>query len=178
MVQYLILTRCLMIVSEQLKKQIIIEILALLFLIGVIIYAIFAIHKSGENKVSNIDGMVIVIDDENAKTLDKYSDGKGLELPGTRYTVTNNNERDVKYDVIIVPNVHDEDTLKYIRVSSDDLYVSTLTELPRKDGGYILSSYTLKPGFTKIQLFKLWYKLDTPAEVSKLGIKFEYRLVK
>ena len=66
-----------MIVSEQLKKQIIIEILALIFLIGVIIYAIFAIHKSGENKVSNIDGMVIVIDDENAKTLDKYSDGKG-----------------------------------------------------------------------------------------------------
>jgi len=66
-----------MVVSEQLKKQIIIEILALIFLIGVIIYAVFAIHKSKDNKITSIQGMVIVIDDEKMKDITKGSDGEG-----------------------------------------------------------------------------------------------------
>ena len=77
-----------MIVSEQLKKQIIIEILALIFLMGVIIYAVFALQKSKDNKVSSIHGMVVVIDDSKMKSLDKYSDGEGLETEGVKYTVT------------------------------------------------------------------------------------------
>ena len=52
-----------MVVSEQLKKQIIIEILALIFLMGVIVYAVFAIQKSKGNKVTSVQGMVIVVDD-------------------------------------------------------------------------------------------------------------------
>ena len=47
-------------VSKQLKKQIIIEIFALLFLIGVIIYAIYAISFN-ENNIMNQNGMVLVI---------------------------------------------------------------------------------------------------------------------
>lgn len=167
-----------MVVSEQLKKQIIIEILALIFLIGVILYAVFAIHKSKDNKITSIQGMVIVIDDEKMKDLSKGSDGEGLERDGVKYTVTNNNSSEVSYDLVIVPSIHDEKVLSHIRVSTDDLYVSTLTELPRSEGGYVLSSYTLKPGFTKIHLIKAWYMLDTTEDILKQNVVFEYRLVK
>jgi len=167
-----------MVVSEQLKKQIIIEILALIFLIGVIIYAVFAIHKSKDNKITSIQGMVIVIDDEKMKDITKGSDGEGLERDGVKYTVTNNNSSEVSYDLVIIPSINDEKVLSHIRVSTDDLYVSTLTELPRSEGGYVLSSYTLKPGFTKIHLIKAWYMLDSTEDILKQNVVFEYRLVK
>lgn len=167
-----------MIVSEQLKKQIIIEILALIFLMGVIIYAVFALQKSKDNKVSSIHGMVVVIDDSKMKSLDKYSDGEGLETEGVKYTVTNNNEDTVEYDLVVIPNVHDDDVLDQVRISTDDIYVSTLTELPRSGGGYVLVSYSLKPGYTKIHLIKAWFKLGAADDVLKNNISFEYRLVK
>jgi len=159
-------------------KQIIIEILALIFLIGVIIYAVFAIHKSKDNKITSIQGMVIVIDDEKMKDITKGSDGEGLERDGVKYTVTNNNSSEVSYDLVIIPSINDEKVLSHIRVSIDDLYVSTLTELPRSEGGYVLSSYTLKPGFTKIHLIKAWYMLDSTEDILKQNVVFEYRLVK
>ena len=167
-----------MVVSEQLKKQIVIEVLALVFLIGVILYAIFAIHKSNDNKITSIQGMVIVVDDTNMKSLEKHSDGEGLETEGVKYTVTNNNPNDVDYDLVIIPSIHDEEVLKQIRVSTDDLYVSNLTELPRNGSGYILSSYTLKSGYTKVHLIKAWFMLSTPDSLLKDKITFEYRLEK
>ena len=167
-----------MIVSEQLKKQIIIEILALLFLMGVIVYAVFAIHKSNNNKVSAIQGMVIVVDDEKMRSLEKHSDGEGLELDGVKYTVTNNNQGEVSYDVVVIPSVHDEDVLSNIRISTDDLYVSNLVDLPRLGSGYVLTSYTLKSGYTKVHLIKAWFKLGTTDELLKDKITFEYHLEK
>ncbi len=167
-----------MAVSDELKKQIIIEILALIFLVFVIIYAVFAIQKSNNNKVSSFEGMVIVIDDEKFGQLTKHSDGEGMETDGLTYTVTNNNEKEVSYDLVIIPNVHDDDVLNQIRVSVDDLYVSTLTELTRFESGYVISNYKLKPGYTKIHLIKAWYKLDTNDEIANKEVDFEYRLVK
>ena len=166
-----------MVVSDQLKKQIIIEVLALLFLIGVIVYAWFAIHKSNQTNVTSQEGMVIVIDDEKMKTFEKHSDGESKDIVGAKYTVTNNNKESVEYDLIVVPDVNDDTTLDSIRVSVDDLYISSLSELPRKDGGYVISSYTLKPGYTKIHLIKAWYKLNTPDSVIKNQPSFKYRLV-
>lgn len=167
-----------MVVSEQLKKQIVIEILALIFLILVIIYAVFAIQKGNQNKVSSFEGMVIVVDDKNNKKLEKHSDGEGLENDGITYTVTNNNDGVSNYDLVIIPNVHDEDVLNQIRISVDDLYVSTLTELTRYESGYVLTNYQLKPGYTKIHLIKMWYKLSTNDDIVNKDISFEYRLVK
>lgn len=167
-----------MVVSEQLKKQIIIEILALIFLMGVIVYAVFAIQKSKGNKVTSVQGMVIVVDDSKQKALVKNSDGQGLESEGVKYTVTNNNDSVVEYDLVVIPNVHDDEVLDQIRISTDDIYVSTLTELPRSGGGYVLTSYTLKPGYTKIHLIKAWLKLSASDDVLKNDITFEYRLVK
>lgn len=167
-----------MVVSKQLKKQIFIEVIALLFLLGVIIYAAFAIKKSNENKITSIDGMVIVIDDSQIKDMRSLSDGEGLEEKGTTYTVTNNNSYPVTYKVVLVPNVHDENVLKQVRVSTDDLYVESLTDLERLNGGYVIATSTLDPGFTKIHLVKNWYKLDTKEDVLERKISFEYRLVR
>ena len=103
-----------MVVSDQLKKQIIIEVLALLFLIGVIVYAWFAIHKSNQTNVTSQEGMVIVIDDEKMKTFEKHSDGESKDIVGAKYTVTNNNKESVEYDLIVVPDVNDDTTLDSI----------------------------------------------------------------
>ena len=167
-----------MVVSEQLKKQIVIEILALVFLIGVILYAIFAIQKSNNNKVTSIQGMVIVVDDEKMRSIEKHSDGEGLEIDGVKYTVTNNNEKDVDYDIVVIPSTSDEEKLEHIKFSTDDLYVASLTELPRSGSGYVLSSYSLRPGFTKVHLIKAWFKLGAPDDLLKEKITFEYRLEK
>jgi len=166
-----------MVVSDQLKKQIIIEILALLFLIGVIVYAWFAIHKSNQTNVTSQEGMVIVVDDEKMKTLEKHSDGESKDIIGAKYTVTNNNKGTIEYDLIVIPDTIDEDIIDNIKISVDELYISSLNELPRKEGGYIISSYSLKPGYTKIHLIKAWYKLNTPDDVLKNQFGFKYRLI-
>lgn len=165
-------------VSKQLRKQIVIEVIALLFLVAVIIYAFFAIDKAQENKVSSIDGMVIVVDDTKSKTTEILSDGAGLETEGTTYTVTNNNRKTISYKLVIVPDEHDENILKQLRISTDDLYVENLTDLERYNGGYVLTTHTLEPGYTKIHLVKSWYKLEAKDMKLADNVKFEYKLIK
>ena len=165
-------------VSKQLKKQIIIELFALLFLIAVIIYAIFSIQKSSRNSVTSQDGLVIVVDSTKVKNLVKASDGEALDLDGITYTITNNNDYAFNYSLIVIPNVHDEDVINQIRISTDNLYPSDLSKLVRKNGGYVVTSYSLEPGYTKVHSIKLWYKLDTDDELLDNKVDFEYRVIK
>ncbi len=165
-----------MVVSDQLKKQIIIEIIALLFLIGVIIYAFFAIKKNDGTNITTQDGMVIVIDYKNINSLKKASDGEGLEGEGVSYTVTNNNSTKKNYELLIVPDMHSDELLNQIRVRVDDLYVENLTDLARSSGAYIIATNELGPGYTKVHLIKAWYKLDTDDELAKNDFHFDYRL--
>lgn len=163
-------------VSKKIKKMIIFEFIALLFLIGVIVYSIFAIQKSNNNKVSSENGMVMVLDDSKYQELSSMSDGKGLETDGVTYTVTNNNDYTVTYKVVVVPDVHDDNVLKQVRISTDDLYIQNLIELDRMSGGYVITEHTLEPGYTKVHLIKNWYKLDSNEEVLATEIDFDYRL--
>lgn len=170
--------RCLMVVSNQLRKQIVIEILALIFLIFVIIYAVFAIDKSRQNNISSQDGMVLVLDDTKVKKLEVSSDGEGLDTEGTTYTITNNNSEQITYKVVIIPSNNNEEVLKQIRVSNDDVYIEDLTSLPKLDGGYVVSTNTLGAGYTKIHLFKFWYKLDTSDSIIDDNLEFTYKVVR
>lgn len=165
-----------MVVSKQLKKQIVIEIFALLFLIAVIIYAIYAININ-ENNIVSQNGMVLVLDKSNYKDLVIASDGEGLNNEGVTYTITNNNSKEMKYKVIITPNIKDKDVLKYIKVGSDDLYTSKLIELEKYKDGYVVSEMLLDPGYTKIHLFKFWFDLEAPDDVLGRNIEFEYEIV-
>lgn len=167
-----------MVVSNQLKKQIVIEILALIFLIFVIIYAVFAIDKSRQNNISSQDGMVLVLDDTKVKKLEVSSDGEGLDTEGTTYTITNNNSEQITYKVVIIPSNNNEEVLKQIRVSNDDIYIEDLTSLPKFDGGYVVSTNTLGAGYTKIHLFKFWYKLDTSDGIIDEDLEFTYKVVR
>ena len=166
-----------MVVSKQLSKQIVIEIIALIFLMGVIVYAFFAIEKSNQNNISSQDGFVIVLDDEEFTSMEASSDGVGLESKGVTYTITNNNSESRTYKIVIRPSVVDEEVLKQVRVSIDDLYVESLTDLERYNGDYVLDTYTLGAGYTRIHLFKYWYKLDSSEDVVNTKIDFEYKLV-
>ncbi len=167
-----------MVVSNQLKKQIVIEILALIFLIFVIIYAVFAIDKSRQNNISSQDGMVLVLDDTKVKKLEVSSDGEGLDTEGTTYTITNNNSEQITYKVVIIPSNTSEEVLKQVRVSNDDIYIEDLTSLPKLDGGYVISTNTLGAGYTKIHLFKFWYKLDTSDSIIDEDLEFTYKIVR
>lgn len=167
-----------MVVSEQLKKQIIIEIVALIFLIGVIIYAVFAIDKGKQNNISTQDGLVLVLDDSKFKKLEDASDGEGLDTDGTTFTVTNNNSEKFTYSIIIIPSIKDEKVLNRVRVSSDDVVIEDLTSLKKLNGGYVVSTNTLDSGYTKIHLFKFWYKLDTSDKILKEDLKFSFKVVK
>jgi hypothetical protein len=161
-----------MIVSKHLQKQIILEIGALIILIGAIIYAFFAISNDGAN-VLDQDGMVMVLDDDGFKAIESLSDGEGLSSDGIKYTVTNNNSFDVTYKLILKIQ-EDEDILEYIRVGTDDLYIDDILNLVPYDGGYIISSGKLRSGYTKIHTVKLWYKLD--ADDSKISEDIDYSI--
>lgn len=167
-----------MVVSKQLKKQMIIEILALLFLIAVIIYAIFAINNGGNSDVTNVEGMVFIVDNYYKKmNLEVSSDGVGVETKGVNCTVTNNNANLKKYKIVLIPSIKDEDILKQIRVSTDDVYIESLIDLEKENNGYVVLNHSLGAGYTKVHLIKLWYKLETDKNIVDRKLHFTYKLV-
>ena len=164
-------------VNKQLRKQIIIEVFALGLLVFAIMYGIFAIG-SDSSTVFSQDGMVIVYDNENFKAIESFSDGEGLNTDGIKYTVTNNNDKEYSYKLILYVN-EDDTLLEYIRVGIDDLYVESLLDLERysKDG-YVLTETILDPGYTKIHNIKMWYKLDVDQTIADKEIDYRLELVK
>ena len=46
------------------------------------------------------------------------------------------------------------------------------------EDGYIVSNYTLKPGFTKIHTVKMWYKLDVDHTIAVDTIDYSLELVR
>ena len=119
------------------------------------------------------DGMVLVLDDEKFNAIESLSDGEGLNSEGIKYTVTNNNNFDVTYKLILKIK-GDKDVLEYIRVGTDDLYIDDILNLVPYEGGYIVSSGKLRAGYTKIHTIKLWYKLDV--DESKIFEDIDYSI--
>lgn len=165
-----------MVVEKQLKKQIILEIGALIILIASIVYAIFAINNNG-NQVLNEDGMVMVLDDASFKALESLSDGEGLISDGIKYTVTNNNDKEVSYKLILKVN-EEEAILESLRVGADDLFIDDLLNLAKYEDGYIVGNYTLEPGYTKIHNVKMWYKLDVDHTIAVDTVDYSLELVR
>ena len=163
--------------SKILKRQIIIEILALLFLIFAVIYSVFTIKKSEENKISSYDGMVSVVDDSKMSPMAIKSDGEGLNGEGTVYTITNNNSNPKRFQIVIIPKVHNTKVINQIKIGIDDIYIKELNKLERNNGGYILIEGTLNPGYTKSYLIKAWYKKGTTEDVESKNVDFDYRIV-
>ena len=164
-------------VNKQLRKQIVIEVFALGFLVFAIMYGIFAIGKDNSTVFSQ-DGMVIVYDTENFKAIESFSDGEGLNTDGIKYTVTNNNTKESSYKLVL--NVNEEDKLlENIRVGIDDLYVEDLLDLDRyTSDSYILTETTLEAGYTRIHNIKMWYKLDVDQTIADKEIDYRLELVK
>lgn len=167
-----------MVVKKELKRQIIIEVIALIILFAVIIYAFFAIEKSNRNKINSLDGIVTVLDESKFTRIVSSSDGKGLESGGITYTVTNNNETLVSYKIVAMPNINDDELLNQVRIGVDDIYIKNLVDLERHNGGYVIYSGELNPGYTKVVLIKSWYKLDTPDKIANKDLTFTYEIVK
>lgn len=163
-------------VNKQLRKQIIIEVFALFFLVFSILYGIFAIGLE-DAIVYSQDGMVIVYDDEKFKAIESFSDGEGLNTDGIKYTVTNNNDKKYSYNLVLYVN-ESEDLLKNIRVGIDDLYIYDLLELQQYGNGYIVADATLSSGYTKIHHIKMWYKLDVDQTIVDKEIDYKLELVK
>lgn len=164
-------------VSNNLKKQIIVEIIVLLLMASVAIYAYVAINKNSSSHVVNDNGLVLVLDDSNFTKLDMLSDGEGLEGDYVRYTVTNNNTVMKNIKLVVIPSIKEVAILNNIRMSVNDLYVNDLTEMEKLGNGYLVDEFDLSPGITRNYLFKYWYKLDTKDEYFKRDVKFEYKIV-
>lgn len=162
--------------SKELKKQMFIELFALLLLVSSVIYALVMLKSSNSSKIVNYDDVVTVLDDSKFKKLKISSDGEGLNTDGVTYTITNNRKQTITYDLVILPNIHDEDVLKNIRVGFDDVFLYNLTELERASGGYLIEDNTLNPGYTKIHALKMWYKNSTDSSLKGTEIAFDYKL--
>lgn len=164
-------------VSNNLKKQIIIEIIVLLLMAGVAIYAYVAIGKSGAANVVNQDGLVLVLDDSNFCKLERLSDGKGMEQDFVRYTITNNNNVLKNVKLVVIPSIKDEKILSNIRIGINDLYKVDLTKGEKLDDGYVIDEFTLNPGITRNYLLKYWYKLDSNIKNIDSDVTFEYKVI-
>lgn len=164
-------------VSNNLKKEIIIEILVLLLMAGVIIYAYFAISNNNKSNVINENGFVLVLDKNKNNNLAILSDGEGLESDYVRYTITNNNSKAKKVKLVIVPDVHNKNILDKVRIGINDLMVNNLVELEKVDQGYIVDEFEISPGFTRNYLFKYWLSLDSDTNFVKEDIEFNYKIL-
>ena len=163
-----------MVASNTLKKQIIVELFVLIFFVFAVIYSYFAITKSQSNDIKTFDGMVVVLNDTNFNKLEVLSDGQGLKQNAISYAVTNNNEDSKRYNVIVYPDNHNEEILENIRISVDDIYVKTLADLERHNGGYVIAGMELESGYTKMHSIKLWYQKNM--EISYTDVNFEYEI--
>ena len=161
--------------SNILKRQIIIEVIALLILCGSITYAIFAIKKSERNEIASYDGVVTVLDDSKFVSPKKSSDGVGLDTDGVTFTVTNNRSEKVKYRLLISPNNHDSKVLDELRIGLDDVYILHLQDLEREAGWYVLDLRELDPGYTKIHTIKVWFNINSEIEVNT-DIRFKIKI--
>lgn len=164
-------------VSSNLKKEIIIEILVLLLMAGVVIYAYFAIDSKNSSNVINNNGFVLVVDKNKNTALEKLSDGQGLEGDYIRYTITNNNSVVKKVKLVIQPSIKDTKYLDHVRIGINDLMVNNLTELEKVDKGYIVDEFEISPGFTRNYLFKYWLNLDTDDKLVKENVQFNYEIL-
>ena len=163
-------------VSKVLKKEIIFELLALIFFIGACCYALVSLKGNDNDAIASYDDVVTILDDKKFPGMDINSDGKALSNEGITYTITNNEKDIINYEIVIYPNIHNEEVLKQIRVALDDIYISDLSSLARSQGGYVLGLKVLNSGYTKIHSIKYWYKLDTNRELLKEKIKFNYKI--
>ena len=161
--------------SNILKRQIIIEVIALLILCGSITYAIIAIKKSERNEIASYDGVVTVLDDSKFVSPKKSSDGVGLDTDGVTFTVTNNRSEKVKYRLLISPNNHDSKILDELRIGLDDVYILHLKDLEREAGWYVLDLRELDPGYTKIHTIKVWFNINSEIEVNT-DIRFKIKI--
>ena len=163
--------------SNVLKREIIVEIAALLLFTSAVIFAFVSLSNKDNGNIVDYDGVVTVLDDKKIDKIKISSDGKGIEENnGISYTVTNNQSDVVSYEIVVSPSIHDEAVLKQIRVSLDDIYISDLTSLERSQGGYILGMKVLNPGYTKVHKIKYWYKTDSNKEILNKDISFNYKL--
>lgn len=159
--------------SKILKKQMIIESFALVFLVLCILYSYFMITGSKQN-IQSQEGMVTVLDDSSFHSIQTHSDGAGLQTGKTTYTVTNNNKGKRTYKVILETNLKEED-LAYIKVGIDELYSYSFDALKKEENGYVLTTYTLDSGFTKVHSFQYW--LDKQSSFSLIeDVSMSYRL--
>lgn len=162
--------------SKVLKKEIILELLALVFFVSVSAYALVSLNGKEEGAIASYDDVVTILDDKKFEGIDIASDGKALSNDGITYTITNNQKGIINYEIVIYPNIHNEEVLKQIRVALDDIYISDLSSLDRSQGGYVLGLKVLNSGYTKIHSIKYWYKLDTDKELLKEKVKFNYKI--
>ena len=144
--------------SNNLKKQIITEIVAIFILLLSIGYAYFKVDKKFSDNAKSQDGMIVVLDNK-INSLDSLSDGQASQMQGMKYTVTNNNDDERHYKLILKTNAKNE-LLKNVRISVDDLFADGLTNLTKDNNGYVISDYTLNSGYTKIHKIKIWYDKD------------------
>ena len=161
--------------SKILKKHIIIEIIALFFLIGSLLYAYLMIQKSNQD-VKEQDGMVIVLDDSSLKTVEPHSDGVGFQTAKITCTVTNNNKEKKEYKIIVNPKMKNNEMLKHIKVGIDGLYAYSLKDLEKTEKGYILTTNVLDQGFTNVHIFQYWLDSSTNTKISAEDIDFTYSL--
>ena len=162
--------------SEILKKEIFMELFALVLFTGAVFYATYSLTTRDTGKIVDYDGIVTVLDDKKMGKLEICSDGKGLGHEGTSYTITNNQKKPITYEIVISPSIHDEVQLKQIRVSLDDVYINDLTSLERSQGGYVIGMKSLNPGYTKIHKIKYWYKMNSDKEIVNKDIDFNYEI--
>lgn len=154
-----------------LKRQILTELIALTILCFAIIYTFISLNKNDNNKISNTNGVVKILDDSKLKNIKIMSDGEGANTDGVTYAITNNNKKKISYELIIEPSTHNVEGL---RILLDNLYIINLEDLIGEDNKYVLSMNELNPGYTQIHSIKIWYRKDINIKDINKNITFKY----
>ena len=156
--------------NKILDRQIIIEVVCAFIILGVILIGGFVIYNNikGGTAYALENIIVDLNDDRTPSNLHIMSDGTGMKTNPYTYTITNNNKKEISYNIKLrhelnsIKNISD-----YIRVCIDDITIKNLSDFEvDSKGHYILLNEELESGVTSVHTFKVWLSNKSPNTLS------------
>lgn len=147
----------------------------LVVLILIVLTSFIAI-KLIENKnklVYQDNNFMVEIEPNINKTIKSLSDSEGLKEKSNKINITNNSDKEKKYQIRLTPLNNNEDD---IRISLNNT-IKNLSNYQKEDNYYILLEDNLKPSYSSIYDLRIFLSKNSSLNVLKVNFTLSVALL-
>lgn len=156
-------------VNEELIKYIgslIIIILVIIFLSYLIVTNIL------QNQIKTVyqtDNLIVEINPNIKRNLNKLTDINGLNTPANIINITNSSSKLVNYKILLTGLTPDD---SYLRLSINDTFIRSLSNFVKEDNSYILGEFAIPSNYSAFYNIRLWLNYSSsPYETNQYKFK-------